>query len=330
MNLRNVFFNQYGRLRSGFRTLIFVLLFLFIEVTLETAIRVAYALLHDVLPPLPYAAFFQNMIYRGAFLTAALVAGYLCTRLLEGLPWRALGLTLHDHWLRHLLIGSLIGIGSLVLAAAIALVGGGLKFELNTTNAITHVLRSVIASGFLFFFAALGEEALFRGYPLQTFARAHHAWIGVLLTCVFFGLVHLANPNVVPGFTLINTIIAGIWLGIAYLRTRSLWFPLGVHWGWNWAMGSLFGIPVSGLHLVGAPLLKPHDVGPEWLTGGSYGLEGGIASTIVFVISILLIWKTRAVSAPPEMLRLTSEEVSAFQSARTQDPLVQHTPREDE
>jgi hypothetical protein len=73
-------------------------------------------------------------------------------------------------------------------------------------------------------------------------------------------------------------------------------------------MGAFFGIPVSGLHLVGAPLLKAQDVGPAWLTGGNYGLEGGLACTIAMVAATLFVWKTRIVSATPEMLKLTSEE----------------------
>ena len=307
MDLRNIFINENGRLRSGFRLVIFVAAFLFIATALMATIGLAYALLHGRLPRIPHEAFLQNLIYRVAMLVAGLGAGYLCTRFLEGLPWRALGLSLHEKWFQQLVVGSAIGIASLVLAAGIAAAGGGLVFAVNNVDSRSHVIQSVIASGFLFIVAALAEEAIFRGYPLQTLTRAHWAWLGVFLTSVPFGIVHLSNPNVVPGVTFANTALAGIWLGVAYLRTRSLWFPLGVHWAWNWAMGSLFGIPVSGGYF-GAPLLKAQDVGPAWLTGGSYGLEGGIACTIALIASTLVIWRTGFVEATPEMLKLTSEE----------------------
>jgi uncharacterized protein len=241
-------------------------------------------------------------------LSAALIAGYVCTRFLEGLPWRALGLTLHKRWTWDLVVGSAIGIGSLALAALIAIVGGGLKFALNTTHSPTRIAGTLVGSALLFTFAALAEEATFRGYPLQTFTRAKLAVVGVLLTSVPFALGHLWNPNVVPGVTFANTALAGIWLAVAYLRTRSLWFPLGVHWAWNWALGSFFGLPVSGLRLVGATFLKPEDVGPAWLTGGSYGLEGGAACTVAMVMSIIITWKLPFVSPTPEMMKLTSEE----------------------
>jgi len=158
------------------------------------------------------------------------------------------------------------------------------------------------------FIAALAEEALFRGYPLQTLTRARMAVIALLLTSVPFGMAHLSNPNAIPGATFANTVIAGIWLGVAYLRTRSLWFPLGLHWAWNWALGGVFGLPISGKNLVSNPLLHGVDVGPAWLTGGAYGIEGGVACTIALVVFTLFVWRTRLLSATADLKTLTSDE----------------------
>jgi CAAX protease family protein len=307
MDLRSIFINNVGRLRSGWRVLIYALAFFAILFLITTALRVPYALLHQVFPNVPYAEFIENVIFRVALVSTALIAGYLCVRFLEGLPWRALGLTFHDHWFRDLLVGSVIGIVSLALGVGVALIGGGLKFHLNAADSFAGITRSLLSSGSLFIIAALAEEALARGYALQTFIRAHLTWVGVLLTSLLFAMLHFLNPNVIP-VALINTALAGVWLAIAYVRTRSLWFPLGVHWAWNWALGSLFGLPVSGLHLVSHPLLKATEAGPVWLTGGNYGLEGGVAATVALLLSTLFIWRTRLVSATPEMLRLTSEE----------------------
>src|SRR4030095_4648682 len=292
MGLQKIFLNKYGRLRSGFRFLIFVFAFIFITLAVTTGIRVAYALLHDVVPRVPYQEFFQSLIGKVPDLSAALIAGYLCNRLLEGLPWRALGLTLHKQWVRDFLIGSAIGTGSLIIAALIAIVGGGLRFGLNTAHSPGRIAIALVGSAFLFTFAALAEEAAFRGYPLQTFTRAQLALLGVLLTSVPFALGHLWNPNVVPVVTFANTALAGIWLAVAYLRTRSLWFPLGVHWAWNWALGWFFGLPVSGAQLVSHPLLEASDAGPFWLTGGSYGIEGGLAGTIAMLLFTIFTWRT--------------------------------------
>ena len=205
------------------------------------------------------------------------------------------------------MIGSALGFATLVVSVVIAIAGRGLTFTMNPVDPAV-VVRSMIGSGVIFVIAAFAEEALFRGYALQTLTRAKLAWLGVALTLALFGVAHLTNPNVVPGFTFINTSIAGLWFALAYLRTRSLWLPLGLHWSWNWALGWFFGLPVSGLTVVSHPLLKANDTGLLWLTGGSYGIEGGIAATIALALSTLFIWRTSTISADPELLKLTSEE----------------------
>ncbi len=309
MDAKQIFINSVGRLRSGWRVLIFIVVYVALLFLLSTLVRVGYAVGLQIAPGRNLGGFTEDLIFRLILLGSALLAGYLCNRWLEGLPWRALGLTLHARWWRDFIIGSLIGVVSLAFATAIAAAAGGLRFTASPRIMLLQVVQTLLMSGVLFIFAALAEEALFRGYPLQTLARAKLAWLAVLLTSVPFAAIHLQNPNVVKGFTFINTALAGVWLAIAYLRTRSLWLPLGVHWAWNWALGSLFGLPVSGITTIAPnPLLHGTDLGPAWLTGGSYGIEGGVACTIALIVSTVFIWRMRFVSATPEMNELTSKE----------------------
>jgi membrane protease YdiL (CAAX protease family) len=309
MDAQQIFINSEGRLRSGWRVLIFIVVYVALLFLLSTIVRVGYAVGLQIAPGRNLGGFTEDLIFRLILLASALLAGYVCNRWLEGLPWRALGLTLHTHWSRDFAVGSLIGVASLALATAIAAAAGGLRFTASPRTMLLQVVQTLLLSALLFIFAALAEEALFRGYPLQTLTRARLAWLAVLLTSVPFAAVHLNNPNVVKGFTFINTALAGVWLAAAYLRTRSLWLPLGVHWAWNWALGSLFGLPVSGITTIAPnPLLHGTDLGPAWLTGGSYGIEGGLACTIALIVSIIFIWRMRLVSATPEMNELTSKE----------------------
>ncbi len=306
--MHKIFINEFGRLRSGWRVLLFGFAFMAASFLLATALRIGYALLLATNLPFPRSNFLAEIIFRTGLLAAALIAGYLCARLFEALPWRSLGLTLHTGWLRDLIIGSAVGFVSLAVAVVIAgTSGGGLNFSFNDVTPAA-IARSMLGSATLLFVAALAEEAMFRGYALQTLSRARLAWLGVLLTSVPFGLAHLQNPNVVPGVTFTNTVLAGLWLAIAYLKTRSLWLPLGVHWSWNWALGWFFGLPISGINLVSNPLLKATDSGPAWLTGGTYGIEGGLACTIALALSTIFLWRTPWISATPELKKLTSEE----------------------
>ena len=321
--MRKIFINQFGRLRSGWRVLIFIVLFIPLTIILGSTIRVLYELISAAGPRFPHPAFVLEMISRGGLLLVAIGLGYLCARVIEGLPWRSLGLTFHAGWFRDLLVGSAVGFATLIVAVAIATTARGLTFSLNRTDPMS-ILTSALGSGALLFVAALAEEAMFRGYVLQTLARAKLAWLGVLLTSVPFGLAHLTNPNVVAGFTMANTVLAGVWLATAYLRTRSLWLPLGVHWVWNWALGWFFGLPISGINLVAHPLLNANDTGPFWLTGGSYGIEGGAACTVALILLTIYLWRTSLVSATPDLLKLTSEENPA-----TPEPVISIRPADE-
>ena len=308
MDPYSVIFNKFGRLRSGWRLAIYVLAFIALWILLETLVRLLYIAGRTFIPSYSYASYFANVAYRFVVLAAGLGAGYFCVRLLENLPWRSLGLTLHQRWLRDLIGGTAIGVAAVAFAVAIATAAGGLRFTFIGNDMLLAAGRSFLTAGVLLFVAALAEEAAFRGYPLQTLTRAGLMWLGVILTSVPFGFVHLWNPNVVPGITFANTVIAGLWFGVAYLKTRSLWLPLGLHWGWNWALGSVFGIPISGVRFFSNPILRGDDVGPAWLTGGHYGIEGGVAGTAALIVFTLLIWRTRLFSPTPELLKLTSEE----------------------
>ena len=309
MEFQDIFINRVGRLRSGWRLGIFaVLLYLGFKLTLALA-EILFILLFGSSAGEVLSGNWGFIVQGFIFLIPATLLGWACGKFLEDLPPRALGWGFTRGWFRDLLFGSLIGVVSLLLATIIAALPGGLKFTINSSLMFETVGRTLLTSLPIFILAAAGEEAIFRGYPLQTMARSQLAWVAVIITSIIFSYGHLGNPNAVPGFTFANTAIAGVWLAVAYLRTRNLWFPLGIHWAWNWTMGAVLGLPVSGIEkLTPEPLLRAVDLGPAWLTGGSYGIEGGAACTIALVASTLFIWRTRIVSPTEEMLRLTDQE----------------------
>src|SRR5687768_3787627 len=129
MDLHSIVFNRFGRLRSGWRLALYIFVFIALMIVIETFLRIVYAAGRSLLPPLPDARYYANMTYRLSVLAAGLGAGYFCARLLEGLPWRSLGLTPHHAWVRDLIVGSAIGFAALALAVGIATVAGGLRFS---------------------------------------------------------------------------------------------------------------------------------------------------------------------------------------------------------
>lgn len=291
--LSTILFDAADRLRSGWRFLVYAFGIICLGFVLAgIAGAILYALSLSEGPATPIISF-------SMLTAAALFVGWLCGKYLEKLPFRTLGAAFADRWLRNLVIGLVLGGLTFGLAAGLGVLSGGLSFRFNS-DADTSAILSTLAVSFLIFLAgAAFEEALFRGYPLQTFTRSNLTWFGVLLTSLLFATVHNSNPAAnILSWT--NTFIAGIWFAAAYLKTRDLWFPFGLHLAWNWVQGPIFGIEVSGLtEIVKAPLMRETDTGPAWITGGDYGVEGGVITTIALIVStaVIYIWPK---ALPPE------------------------------
>jgi membrane protease YdiL (CAAX protease family) len=277
-----VSFGSDGKLRSGWRFAIFVAAFIFFGLVFGTAAMLIGTVVFG--PPEPGSAIFLT-INGIVSLIIALVAGWLCGKYLEGLSFDAIGASFKGRWLLNLAVGLVGGAATFAIGAGVGVLFGGLSFSFNSEAATNSILSTLLISFLVFAAAAAFEEALFRGYILQTFVRSGLAWPAIIITSVAFGAVHLGNPNA-NWISSVNTALAGIWFGLAYLKTRDLWFPTGLHLAWNWTQGSIFGVEVSGLtDIVKAPLMRETDLGPAWLTGGDYGIEGGIATTIALLIS---------------------------------------------
>ncbi len=296
MDAHKFFFDDKRHLRSAWRLCLFVVAFYICaalgQVLLVGGLGLA---LHRPVTELANSEW-SFVAGHGAILISAALVGWACGRLFEGLPFRALGCSLRPGWLKDLGVGSALGAASLILAALLVTATRGVHFSLDPVGA-RSIGKTLAISALVFVFAAAAEEMLFRGYPLQTLTRANLAWLGVFLTSVPFAAAHLYNPHVVPGLTFLNTALAGVWLASAYLRTRRLWFPLGLHWSWNWAQASLLGLPVSGINRIApAPLLHAMNSGPDWLTGGPYGIEGGAACTIALLVSTAVVWRWKLIT----------------------------------
>jgi hypothetical protein len=136
---------------------------------------------------------------------------------------------------------------------------------------------------------ALAEEMMFRGYPFQRLEEAIGPVGAIGVFSLLFAVVHLSNPGASP-LGLANTVLIGILLALAYLRTRALWLSWGIHFGWNASLGLLFGLPVSGLRLFNV-VMRTTAKGPRWLTGGSYGVEASVPGVCAVLIGLLVIWK---------------------------------------
>lgn len=281
--MRSILYGDDGLLRSGWRFAIFAALFISAGTVFGVmAVGLIYAVSKTVLPGSSLFLVVNGLVS----LAVALGAAWLCGKYLERLPFSALGASLHGRWAVNFGTGLALGLVTFAFGAILGIGGGGLSFAINSAPT-SEIVRTMLVSFLVFAAAAAFEEALFRGYILQTFVRSEMTLFGVVLTSLLFATVHNANPAA-SVLSWMNTLIAGLWFAVAYLKTRDLWLPFGLHLAWNWTQGSIFGIEVSGLtDIVRAPLLRETDIGPVWLTGGDYGVEGGIITTAALILSTL-------------------------------------------
>jgi membrane protease YdiL (CAAX protease family) len=125
----------------------------------------------------------------------------------------------------------------------------------------------------------LTEEMLFRGILFRWIEDFGGSWAALAVTSALFGLAHIMNPNATWFSSFAIAVEAGVLLGGAYMLTRSLWFPMGLHAAWNFTQGEIFDVPVSGIDEHG--LVQAQLSGPPLLSGGNFGLEASIIALVL-------------------------------------------------
>jgi membrane protease YdiL (CAAX protease family) len=261
-----------GNLRPIWRFFLSVVLVILIY-------AVAYSLAGEVRELIPQAWAWYGFFFLFELL-ALLGAFKVLTRVFEHKPLGVVGLAFHPDWVKELCVG--LGIGGIMMVS----VGGAeglLALARFARNPLPARAELAYGSGLflVLLISATNEELAFRGYPFQRLVESLGPLGAVAMSSACFGLAHLANPHHTVIST-INTMLVGIPLSIAYLRTRSLWIPVGMHFTWNYVQGFIFGLPVSG-YAFPHSLLKVQVHDAAWLTGSDYGPEGGLLSTAVFV-----------------------------------------------
>ena len=222
-------------------------------------------------------------------------AGLLAFGLLTwALGLKGLGLTLADlRWVpleragRGFGTGLLLGIAPALLAVGLSLVAGGASF-LRDEGDLSMYLGQIGRTGLLLAPAALLEEIAFRGVGQVVLARAIGRLPAIIALSLVFACAHLLNPSG-TALGLVNIALAGVFLGVAFYAPGGIWTAWGAHLGWNATLAAL-DAPVSGLPFR-IPLIDYSPGGPSWLTGGSFGPEGGMLATLAMMLAIGTTWR---------------------------------------
>lgn len=173
-----------------------------------------------------------------------------------------------------------LGLGLLAGAAIFSLVVGLAAaadvYNISGYGGTGDLLRALIAIAIL---PAFMEEMLFRGILFRWIEEFGGSWAALVVTSALFGAAHIMNANASWFSSFAIAVEAGLLLGGAYMLTRSLWMPIGLHAAWNFTQGFLFDVPVSGMDQNG--LVEAQLSGPELLSGGRFGLEASVIALVV-------------------------------------------------
>jgi len=234
----------------------------------------------------------------------ALVANLISLRIYERTHLTTIGLYWNRSSRRNALIGLLGG-----MLAAYAVAGLPLLFgmaHLETLAGSQPQWRIILFTTGILLFGAFGEEMLFRGYGFQVLLGPLGAYATVLPVGVLFGLAHRDNLNFsMLGFA--NTVLWGVLLGYAFLRSGDLWLPIGLHFGWNWVL-PLFGTNLSGFTMRLTGYQMRWHTGPLW-SGGEYGPEASPLTTLAVLLLFAALAKAPILKQRPPLVPVDDDEV---------------------
>lgn len=189
-------------------------------------------------------------------------------------------------YVRGLLVGLVMFVAAVGISAAFGYVaveeGNSQPQGVVALGGVLLVLLGWVVQG-------AGEELLTRGWLLPVVGARYNPVLGLIVSSLVFAVLHSLNPNLSP-VAILNLALFGLFTTLYALYERGLWGVFSIHSIWNWAQGNLFGFEVSGMNSPGGTLFDLMEVGPDVVTGGPFGPEGGLAVTAVLIISCLAVW----------------------------------------
>ena len=182
-----------------------------------------------------------------------------------------------------------IGLGAVVFAVTIGVLYLLGVYQVVGVDSWKVLWPSAVAAAV----AAVFEEVLFRGIIFRIVEESLGSWLALVISALLFGAAHLLDKNANLQAGIAIALEAGVFLAAAYMVTRRLWFVIGVHFGWNFTEGGIFGAAVSGTSAPG--LLKANVTGPTYLSGGMFGVEASVvAIAICFLVAMAFLFRAKA------------------------------------
>ncbi len=306
MKEKSILKNHYGHLRAGWRIGAFLIL-----------------LLPSLLPTIVILKLFAwlfpgsggesltspiNIVFMIGLAFSIVMASYIALRWIDKRSYALLGLNFSLSGIYEFLIGCAIGFSNLIVIVLLLTLLGYLKITWAGIN--SFVMQTIFVYSLVFAGGAAIEELLNRGYIFQALCEGTRTWIAVFTTSIIFSIFHMFNQHWTMASALF-LFMHGLLYAVAYLKTRSLWTAIGVHWSWNFIQGPIFGIPVSGSTITKS-LFNAQTQGMDIFSGGQFGVEGSIFSSLISLGFVVFVWKTKWLAPPERMVMLWNQYPRGF------------------
>ncbi len=258
----------------------------FLSFTLASAFMVAadfIMMVYDyaVFSLVPRTEWSVNLVELSSFIFITLIV-VIWTRKVEKASWKSIGFTRKKAGLNFLL-GWGIGGGILIFCVLVMMALGAV--EITGINFSGGLLLRFIPIVIVWSIQGNAEEVLARGWLFTAVSSKHNILLGIIVSSVFFTVLHLGNDGIAV-LPLLDLALFGIFAALLMLKTKNIWVISGFHASWNCFQGSVFAFPVSG-HAAGDAFITVKSKGAEWLSGGSFGVEGSLVSILTQLVIIL-------------------------------------------
>ena len=270
--MKTIFLNKDNNIRNGWKILIFFVNFIVLLLLLNSSLSLF----------LPITDIFIGELIA---LISVVISTFLMMKFFEKKNFEDVGLRLRPNTIYEISFGLILGFIMITFVVVVNLTLGYYKYEFTLNQVYPQILKALS----LFLLVAFFEEILFSGYPFQRLIDGTNPIIATLIFSLVFSLAHLQNPNV-NLIALLNIFLAGVWLSTSYIKTRSLWLPISLHFSWNFFQGYFYSLPVSGSSLI-EPIFNAKITSENIISGGKFGPEGSLITSLVLVASTIFITK---------------------------------------
>lgn len=273
--------NRFGHFRAGWRITVYLIFSFFLFMV--------FGILLKIFLPENSSTEFGSIRENTANLIAIIaliLSAFLILRFIDKRPFALLGINFSENWYKEFITGLFYGFVLVTLIFLILLFSGSAKLSFGNIGMFSA--KTFLKYLLTFIIAGILEELMMRGYLLQALIEGSRDWIAIFTTSLLFSLAHLSNENWAWNGTL-SAFLGGILLSIMYIKTRSLWMPIGFHIAWNWTQSSFWGMNVSGLKVTDT-IFNTYLTSENLFNGGALGPESSLVAIVLLLISIFIIY----------------------------------------